>query len=51
MTDDEIVVIINEHESEQTPGDNEGQVPGMLQFMGSQRFRQHFMTEQQQEIT
>ena len=42
MTDDEMVswhYQLNEHESEQTPGDNEGQVPGMLQTMGSQRIR------------
>ena len=53
MTDDEMVswhYQLNEHESEQTPGDNEGQVPGMLQSMGSQRSRQSFTTEKQQEI-
>ena len=38
VTDDEMVsqhYQLNEHESEQTPGDNEGQVPGILQSMGS----------------
>ena len=27
------------HEFEQAPGDGEGQGPGVLQFMGSQRVR------------
>ena len=31
---------LKEHELEQTPGDSEGQKPGMLQFMGSQSWTQ-----------
>ena len=39
---------LNRHESEQTPGDNEGQEnPGVLQPMGSQRIGQDIVTEQQ----
>ena len=32
---------LNEHEFEQTPGDSEGQRPGVLQSMGLQRVRRH----------
>ena len=40
---------LNGHESEQTPGDREGQgKPGVLQFMGSQRVRHDSATKQQQ---
>ena len=31
---------LNGHESEQTPGENEGQGAGMLQSMGSQSWTQ-----------
>ena len=37
---------LNRHESEQTSGDSEGQKPGMLQLMGSQRVRHNWATEQ-----
>ena len=41
--------IIDGHETEQTPGDSEGQgKPGMLQSMGSQRVGHDEGTEQQQ---
>ena len=36
---------LNGHEFEQTPGDSEGQKPGMLQFMGSQRVGPDLATE------
>ena len=40
---------LNEHKSEQIPGDSEGQgKPGLLQSMGLQRVRQDLVTEQQQ---
>ena len=55
MTEDEMVGCrhrLNGHEFEQTLGDSEGQGPGMLQSMGSQRFRLDLAIEQQQkEIT
>ena len=42
---------LNGHEFEQTPGDGEGQgKPGVLQSMGSQRVRQDWGTEQQQQF-
>ena len=37
---------LNGHEFEQTPGDGEG--PGVLQSMGSQRVKHNLATEQQQ---
>ena len=52
MTEDEMVGWhhrLNGHEFEQTLGDSEGQGPGMLQSMGSQRFRHDLATEQQQK--
>ena len=48
MTEDEMVEShhqINGHESEQTPGDSEGQ-GSLLQFMGSQRAGHNLATEQ-----
>ena len=48
MTEEEMVGWhhqLNGHESEQAPGDGEGQ--GVLQSMGSQRIRQERVTEQQ----
>jgi len=39
------------HEFEQTPGDSEGQFPGMLQSIGSQRVGHDLVTEQQQQRT
>ena len=47
-TEDERVGLhywLNEHESEQTQGDSEGQL-GVLQFTGSQRVRYDLETEQ-----
>ena len=42
---------VSGHESEQTPGDSEGQKePGVLQFTGSQRVRHELVTEQQQTL-
>ena len=44
---------LNGHEFYQTQGDSEGQgrtgKPGVLQFMGSQRFGHNLATEQQQQ--
>ena len=42
MTEDEMLGWdhhLDGHEFEQAPGDGEGQGPGVLQFMGSQRVR------------
>ena len=39
------------HKFEQTPGDSEGQKPGMLQFMRSQRVGQNLVTERQQFLS
>ena len=39
------------HEFEQTPGDSEGQFPGMLQSIGSQRVGHDLVTKQQQQRT
>ena len=41
----------NGHEPGQTSGDGEGQRPGVLQVMGSQRVRHNWATEQQQQHT
>ena len=41
---------LNGHECEQTPGDSEGQEPGVLQPMGSQRVGHNLVTEQQQGL-
>ena len=38
----------NGHDLGQTSGDGEGQRPGMLQSMGSQRVRRDWATEQHQ---
>ena len=38
---------LNEHEFEQTLRDSEGQSPGMLQSMTSQRIEHNLATEQQ----
>ena len=40
---------LNGHESEQTLGDGEGRKPGILQFMGLQRVRHDWVTEQQKK--
>ena len=48
MTEDEIVRQHGQlvrHEFEQTPGDSEGQKPGVLQYMGSQRVRHNLATK------
>ena len=42
---------LNGHEFEQTPGDSEGQFPGMLQSIGSQRVGHDLVTKQQQQRT
>ena len=50
LTEDEIVGWhhqLNEHEFEQTLRDSEGQSPGMLQSMTSQRIEHNLATEQQ----
>ena len=39
------------HKFEQTPGDSEGQKPGMLQFMRSQRVGHNLVTERQQFLS
>ena len=51
MTEDEMVGWhhgFNGHELEQAQGDCEGQKPGVLQFMGSQRVGHDLTTEQHQ---
>jgi len=40
---------LNGHEFEQTPGDNEGQKPGMLQSMGSWRVEHDWAIERQNQ--
>ena len=51
LTEDEMVGWhhgFNRHEFEQAQGDCEGQKPGVLQFMGSQRVGHDLTTEQHQ---